>query len=185
MSTGSREDEWAEALRAGLAGDSVAYRRFLESVTPFLRAIAIRRCAQLGASRSDAEDVVQDVLLAIHLKRGTWDPARPIGPWVATIVRNKVIDAFRRRGRHIDVPIDDVIETLGAQETDHGPDRGTIERLVSRLKPAQRTIVMSISVEGISIKQTAERLKMTEGAVRVSLHRALKALAALYREDEF
>ena len=184
MATGSREDEWADALRAGLAGDAIAYRRFLQSVTPFLRAVAIRRCAQLGASRSDAEDVVQDVLLAIHLKRGTWDAKRPIGPWVATIVRNKVIDAFRRRGRHIDVPIDDVIETLGAPETEQDPDRGTVERLIARLKPAQRAVVMSISVEGVSIKQTAERLGMTEGAVRVTLHRALKALAALYRDDD-
>ena len=77
-----------------------------------------------------------------------------------------------------------MIETLGAEVTDHGPDRQTLERLISRLKPAQRTIVMSISVEGASIRQTAERLKMTEGAVRVSLHRALKALAAFHREDD-
>lgn len=179
-----REDQWATWMRAGIAGDTVAYHRFLESVTPFLRAIAVRRCVQLGTPKTEAEDVVQDVLLAIHLKRGTWDQDRPIGPWVATIVRNKVIDAFRRRGRRIDVPIEDVIDTLEAKDTDPPPDIQTMERMLARLKAQQRKIVMAISVEGASVRQTAERLQMTEGAVRVTLHRALKSLAAFYRDDE-
>ena len=170
-------------MRAGIGGDSAAYRKFLEAATPFLRAIAIKRCAQMGAQRADAEDVVQDVLLAIHLKRGTWDPSRPIGPWLAAIVRNKVIDSFRRRGRHIDVPIDDVIDTLQAEDTASNTDAQAIERMLGQLKRGQRDVVMAISIEGASVRQTAERLNLSEGAVRVTLHRALKSLAALYRQQ--
>ncbi|GAC1629445.1 MAG: sigma-70 family RNA polymerase sigma factor [Bradyrhizobium sp.] len=180
----TREQQWAAWLLAGTAGDADAYRRFLDAVTPYLRSVAIRRCATLGASRSDAEDIVQDVLLAVHLKRGTWDSARPIGPWLAAIVRNKVIDAFRRRGRRIDVPIDDVINSLATPEATADPDVKLLGRLLSQLKDNQREIVTAISLEGASVRQAAERFKMSEGAVRVALHRALRSLAALYRKGE-
>lgn len=167
-----------------MAGDTQAYHRFLSAVTPHLRAMARRRCDQFGAPASEAEDVVQEVLLAVHLKRGTWDPARPIGPWLSTIVRNKLIDSLRRRGRHIDVPIDDVMATLEAEEQAGNLDRLDAEHMLERLRDPQRDIVRSISMEGADIRETAERLKMSEGAVRVALHRALKTLAALYRSDD-
>jgi RNA polymerase sigma-70 factor (ECF subfamily) len=134
-----------------------------------------------GASEGDAEDIVQEVLLAIHLKRGTWDQSRPIGPWIAAIVRNKLVDALRRRGRHVTVPIDDVIDTLGAEDDADGASPGEIDGLLSQLKIRQREIVKSISINGSSVRETADRLQMTEGAVRVALHRALKTLAVLYR----
>ncbi|MDB5548259.1 MAG: sigma-70 region 2 [Tardiphaga sp.] len=183
MDLNAREQQWAAWLLAGIAGDAESYRRFLNDVTPYLRRVAVRRCATLGAPRSDAEDIVQDVLLAIHLKRGTWDPARPIGPWLAAIVRNKVIDTFRRRGRRVNVPIDDVIETLATPVAEPEPDVKLLGQLLARLKDHQRAIVTSISLDGASVRQTAERLQMTEGAVRVALHRALKSLAALYRQN--
>ncbi|GLS19307.1 RNA polymerase sigma factor [Labrys miyagiensis] len=183
MHNSLREKEWATWLRAAIAGDGVAYQRFLQAVTPFLRAMARRRCESFGAPASEAEDVVQEVLLAIHLKRGTWDPARPLGPWLSTIVRNKMIDTMRRRGRLVAVPIEDVIETLEADEQADDLDHLDVERLLARLKDPQRDIVQSISVRGTSIRDTASRLNMSEGAVRVALHRALKTLAALYRSD--
>ncbi|WP_026870058.1 sigma-70 family RNA polymerase sigma factor [Inquilinus limosus] len=183
MTDPSREEEWATWMRAAISGDAGAYRLFLQAVTPHLRAMARRRGALFGASGSDAEDVVQEVLLAIHLKRASWDPARPIGPWISTIVRNKMIDALRRRGRHADVPIEDVIDTLEAEPAADGLERRDVARLLSRLQDRQREIVRSISVEGGSVRETAGRLGMTEGAVRVALHRALKVLAVLYRSD--
>jgi len=168
-------------MRAAIAGDAGAYRLFLEAVTPYLRALTRRRGARFGAAGSDAEDIVQEVLLAIHLKRGSWDATRPIGPWISTIVRNKLIDALRRRGRQVNVPIEDVIDTLEAEEPPDSLEQRDVARLLARLKDPQRDIVQSISVEGSSVRDTATRLKMTEGAVRVALHRALKALAVLYR----
>jgi RNA polymerase sigma-70 factor (ECF subfamily) len=168
-------------MRAAISGDAGAYRRFLVSVTPHLRAMARRRCHVAGASEGDAEDIVQEVLLAIHLKRGTWDQSRPIGPWIAAIVRNKLIDALRRRGRHVVVPIEDVIDTLRAEEHADSASPGEIDGLLAQLKVQQREIVKSISINGSSVRETADRLRMTEGAVRVALHRALKTLAALCR----
>jgi RNA polymerase sigma-70 factor (ECF subfamily) len=130
---------------------------------------------------SEAEDIVQEVLLTIHLKQGTWDPSREIGPWLTAITRNKIIDAFRRRGRRIDVPIEDVMHSLQAEERLTEIRTLDIDALLGKLTCQQQEIVRSISIDGASIRETAERLKMTEVAVRVSLHRALKALGALYR----
>lgn len=178
-----REEKWAGWMRDALNGDTQAYHRFLAAVTPHLRAMARRRCDQLGAPASEAEDVVQEVLLAVHLKRGSWDPSRPIGPWLSAIVRNKLIDSLRRRGRHVNVPVEDVIDTLEAEEQTDAMDRLDADHLLERLKDPQRDIVRSISLQGAGVRETAERLKMTEGAVRVALHRALKSLAALYRSE--
>ena len=184
MKHSAREDEWAEWLRTAMKGDAAAYDRFLRAVTPYLRSIARRRCDLFGIPTGEAEDVVQEVLLAVHLKRGTWDTTRPIGPWLSTIVRNKMIDSFRRRGRHVSVPIEDVMETLEADNRQPGLDRIDVEKMLAGLRDPQREIVRSISVGGEGIRETAERLKMSEGAVRVALHRALKGLAVLYRSEE-
>ncbi|MBB3542382.1 MULTISPECIES: sigma-70 family RNA polymerase sigma factor [unclassified Rhizobium] len=183
MRHSTREEEWAGWMRGALKGDTQAYHRFLAAVTPHLRAMARRRCDQLGAPASEAEDVVQEVLLAVHLKRSSWDPSRPIGPWLSAIVRNKLIDSLRRRGRHVNVPVEDVIDTLEAEEQTDAMDRLDASHLLARLRDPQRDIVRSISLEGAGVRETAERLKMTEGAVRVALHRALKSLAALYRSE--
>ena len=183
MNSQAREEEWAIWLHAAILGDVVAYRRFLESVTPPLRAMARRRCERYGALTNDVEDIVQEVLLAIHLKRGTWDQSRPIGPWISTIVRNKLVDTLRRRGRHVSVPIEDIIDTFEAEDQRDKEERLDVERMLGQLKEHQRDIVRSISVEGTTVRETANRLHMSEGAVRVALHRALKALAVRYRSD--
>jgi RNA polymerase sigma factor (sigma-70 family) len=180
-----RDEQWATWMRAAIEGDADAYRHFLGSVAPYLRSMAQRRCRVAGVSEGDAEDIVQEVLLAIHLKRSTWDPARPIGPWIAIITRNKFIDALRRRGGRIVVPIDDIAETLGAEEKDDGLSAHEMDLLLSKLNTQHRDIVKSISINGNSIRETATRLEMTEGAVRVALHRALKRLAALYRSQAY
>jgi RNA polymerase sigma-70 factor (ECF subfamily) len=170
-------------MRAAITGDAGAYRQLLVSLGTHVRAVARSRCRSLGAPESEGEDLVQEVLLTIHLKRGTWDQSRPIGPWVAAITRNRLVDVLRRRGRLIAVPIEDVVESLQAE--DQKPELSTrdVDSLLGHLKPQQREIVRSISLNGSSIRETADRLQMTEGAVRVTLHRALKVMAAFYRSS--
>ncbi|MCS0496448.1 sigma-70 family RNA polymerase sigma factor [Ancylobacter sp. MQZ15Z-1] len=179
MEESAREEEWAALMRAALAGDAGTYRRFLQSITPYLRRLAQQSCARFGASASDAEDAVQEALLAIHLKRGTWDPARPITPWLSAIVRNKLIDMLRRAGQPA-VPIDNLVEVLPAGEAGSAPEAGDIERLIGKLKDQQRSVVRMVSLEGCSAREAATRLGMSETGVRVALHRALKSLASLY-----
>jgi RNA polymerase sigma factor (sigma-70 family) len=179
----TREAEWAAWMQAAIAGDAVAYRQFLVAITPHLRSVARYRHCKLAACEGDAEDIVQETLLAIHLKRGTWDQSRPIGPWIAAIVRNKLVDTLRRRGQHVVVPIEGVIDTLGDEERADELSRGEIDVLLKKLNGQQRDIVQSISLNGGNVRETAGKLNMSEGAVRVALHRALKKLAVLYRSQ--
>jgi RNA polymerase sigma factor (sigma-70 family) len=181
VGTKGYEEKWVLLMRAAINGDAVAYRRLLASLTPVLRTIARRNCARVGLDASHAEDVVQEVLLAIHLKRHTWDPDRPIGAWIMAIARNKLIDARRRRGNKTTLPIEDVADILAADRTDEAEERHDVDRLLHGLSERQRDLVRSLSIEGRSVRESAERLGMNEGAVRVALHRAIKALASLYR----
>jgi RNA polymerase sigma-70 factor (ECF subfamily) len=183
MTTSSQENNWAVWMRAAMTGDAGAYRQLLVSVAPHVRAVAHSRCRSLGAPEGEVEDIVQEVLLTLHLKRGTWDRSRPIGPWVAAITRNKLIDILRQRGRHITVPIEDFMDSLQAEDLTPELSTRDIDTLLGHLKPQQKEIVRSISLNGSSIRETAERLQMTEVAVRVTLHRALKALAVFYRSS--
>ena len=96
-----REDEWTGLMRAAISGDSAAYQRLLKAVTPVLRAAARRGLARAGQPVDQSEDIVQDILLAVHLKRHTWDADAPFAPWLFAIARNKLIDVLRRRGRRV------------------------------------------------------------------------------------
>ena len=179
-----REQEWAKQMQKALAGDERAYRTVLEQLTLFLRQETRRNFARFGRGTADVEDVVQETLLAIHLKRQTWRTDEPIGPWVRAIARNKLIDSMRRGGRRISVPIDDVIDILPAAEPVEHLTQATVEEILSFLKGRQREIVEQISIKGASIRETAQRLTMTEVAVRVALHRGLASLSKAYRTTE-
>ena len=168
---GMNEAELARLMRAATAGDEKAYAEFLRGTAAIVRSFARRKIVQGGV---DPEDVVQETLLAIHLKRHTWRQDAPILPWIYAIARFKMIDAFRRRGRRIEIAIEEFAETLAEQETVSERDIG---RALDSLPPGQRVVVSSISVDGNSIGETARKLNMNETAVRVALHRGLAAIA--------
>ena len=91
-----REDEWTGLMRSAIAGDSAAYHRLLKAVTPVLRAAARRGLSRAGQPVDQSEDIVQDILLAVHLKRHTWDTNAPFAPWLFAIARNKLIEMGER-----------------------------------------------------------------------------------------
>ncbi|NBZ86349.1 sigma-70 family RNA polymerase sigma factor [Stagnihabitans tardus] len=164
------EESLSHSLRAAIAGDQRAYADFLERVAGRLRGTLWRKIG------TEAEDIVQETLLAIHLKRDTWDAGQPVLPWVHAIARYKMIDAFRRKGRRVELDIGDFIETLPQPEAETVSDR-EIGRALGLLGPGQKAVVASISVEGRTISETASVLGMTETAVRVALHRGLAAIS--------
>ena len=172
-----QSDEWERLLLAANAGDSAAYARFLQAVTPVVRGVVRARSGSLG--HATCEDVVQEVLLAIHLKRHTWDPAAPVRPWLYAIARYKVVDAFRARGRRIDLPIEDFADTLAADAGADPTEAADMAKMIGMLDSRSAQIVRKIGLEGASFGETGQGLGMTEGAVRVALHRALKQLTIL------
>ncbi len=166
-----------ELLKAANRGDQRAYTGFLTAVTPLLRGIARSRGSGLG--NEVCEDIVQETLLAIHQKRHTWREDLPVRPWLYAIVRYKVVDAFRSRGRRVHMQIDDFAETIAAEPDDDLTVRSDMDRVISQLDDRSAKIVRSIGIDGDSIADVSGKLGMTETAVRVALHRGLKKLSGL------
>lgn len=178
-----QSDELSTLMRAANGGDSAAYRKVLAKLTVCLRAFIRRGLAAINRGQEDTEDIVQETLLAIHLKRHTWDECQPLEPWVRAIARHKLIDGLRRRGFREHVDISDYADVLVAPSELEGGARHDWEILMASLTPSQRRIIKGVSIEGRSAHEVGESLGMSEGAVRVALHRALKALAAAYRRN--
>jgi RNA polymerase sigma-70 factor (ECF subfamily) len=120
-------------------------------------------------------------LLAIHLKRHTWQTAQPLGPWLAAIARYKLIDNLRRRGRRAEVPIEPLIEILAQNPPEEDLSDEEVKRLAEGLPGKQGEVVRAVAISRRSITEAAAGLRMSEGAVRVALHRGLKQLAIRYR----
>ena len=170
---GNEDAELARLLKAALGGDETAYAGFLRRAAILVRNFARRRITHGGL---DAEDIVQETLLAIHLKRHTWRTDAPVRPWLFAIARYKLIDAFRKKGRSIEVALGDDFDAP-APEAEAIASERDIGRVLAALPPRERAVVSAISVDGRSIAETARSLEMAEGAVRVALHRGLARIA--------
>lgn len=171
--SGKDEAELARLMQAAIAGDERAYADFLGRVAVLVRGFCRNRIA---SANIDPEDIVQETLLAIHLKRHTWRRDDLISPWIYGIARFKLADAFRQRGRHINIDIADIAEPA-AEPAAETLSEHEIEHVLNVLPSGQKAVVSSISVEGWSIGETAAKLDMSETAVRVALHRGLAAIS--------
>jgi RNA polymerase sigma-70 factor (ECF subfamily) len=175
-------DDFEHTLRplwlAAQAGDEAAYRQALRHIATRLRSYLRRRMQSLP---DDLEDLVQETLLALHLQRGTWDPALPVSAWVLAIARHKLIDLWRRRGRHeaLHEPLDDVDEALLAAPASEASSARDLGALLQGLPAAQRDAIVLTKVEGLSVAEASQRTGASESAIKVQVHRGLKKLAAL------
>lgn len=170
-------DDWGALLTEANAGNSRAYATFLRTITPVLRGIVRAKGGGLG--ESVCEDVLQEVLLAVHLKRHTWQAGAPVRPWLYAIARYKVVDAFRARGGKAELPIEDFDEILAAEAGPDPTEAADMAKMIGLLDDRSGRLVRMIGIDGASTAEAGQALNMTEGAVRVALHRAFKTLAAL------
>ena len=177
------EEDIAAAMRAGRGGDKSSYAEALHAITRLVR-IRLRR--RLRWQPNDLEDVVQEVLLSVHLKRATWDAGRPLMPWVNAIADHKVVDAIRKRGRDgrlvaASVTVEHVAELVASPEPELDHVGLDLDRCLAALPSRQQAIVRGLAIQGRTVREIASALGMKEGAVRVALHRALKRLALIAR----
>ena len=156
----------------GLDGDARAWREFLGLLRPAFHAYFRRRQFHGDA---DVEDLVQEALMAVHAKRETWRRADPVTSWCYVIARYKLIDHLRKTGRARFVPmIDDLpLEVDGVED---GVVRRDLDYLLSTVPARQQALVKDVKLSGYSLAEAGERAGLSEGAARVSLHRAIKAL---------
>lgn len=177
------KDELARLLKLSNMGDRAAYRLFLERLAPFIRGIAFHVMQRIGMPQADLEDAVQETMLAIHLKRHTWNDDQPIGPWLFAITRYKLIDFARKHGRRKESELNDDFDIAAPEPDEPVLTETEMNRLLNKIGAQQRSIVTAISLKGATIRDVALEYKMSEGAVRVALHRGLKALAEAYQRS--
>jgi RNA polymerase sigma-70 factor (ECF subfamily) len=165
---------------AGQGGDAASHRALLDRLSRHLRAYYKGKLARIGRGATDAEDLVQEVVLAIHMKRHTYDPMEPLTPWVHAIARYKLVDFLRRtRSSFTDVPIDEADDITA--EDDHVSAENTLDvrRLLTRLPAKMQCSIEAVKLNGLSVAEAADRCGISESGVKVNIHRGLKVLAAL------
>ena len=168
-------DRLDQLLAQTRAGDATAYRQFLAKAADRLRADLRRQVP----GESELEDIVQECLIAVHNKRHTLDPERPVMPWLRAIGKYKLIDHWRKRGRSLvsyfdaDAPI----PPANLAESD-------VNRLLSRLPGPQAEAVRLVHLEGLSGAEASERAGIALSALKLRVHRGMKRLRAMVDEHE-
>lgn len=172
------EEKLKRLMLAGLAGDSAAHHEFLTFVSRPLRVFLASRL--LHTDPSSTEDLLQDILLAIHLRRGTYDPTKPVTAWIYAIARYKLIDHYRRqRRRGISVPIEDIDGLFSADRADATDAARDVDTLLSHLPEKQRAAIEHVKLQEMSVREAAIQSGLSESDIKVSIHRGLKKLAAM------
>ena len=174
------EERLRKLLLRGLAGDESAYHAFLQELSAHLRAFLRKRLVGLP---DEVEDLVQESLLAIHNQRHTYDAGQPLTAWIHAIAKYKLIDLLRRRAKREQLtdPMDEEADFFSSSDNNAAEARRDLGKLLERLPERQRLPIVHTKLEGLSVAEAARVTGMSESAVKVGVHRGLKALAAMIR----
>lgn len=177
MSMTETETELRVLMTAAQKGDAAAYRSLLERLSRLLARYFRGKLARMGRSGVDTEDLVQEALIAIHSRRHTYDPDEPFTPWVHAIARYKLIDYLRRtKGAMTEIPFE---AAGGLPAKDHaGAAEGglDVDTLLAKLPARSRRLIEDMKLYGLTVAEAAKRHGMSQSAVKVAVHRGLKAL---------
>ncbi|AUZ57663.1 RNA polymerase sigma-70 factor [Pseudomonas sp. XWY-1] len=174
----AREARLKALLLQGLTGDQLAYQDFLGTLALHVRAFLRSRLSRRPA---EIEDMVQDVLLAVHNARHTYQPQQPLTAWVQAIARYKLADHLRsvsRRDARHDV-LDDDAQLFAVSEVESAEASRDLTKLLKQLPERQRLPIVHVKLEGLSVEETAQLTGLSSSAVKVGIHRGLKALSRL------
>ncbi|WP_181298542.1 sigma-70 family RNA polymerase sigma factor [Pseudomonas sp. Q2-TVG4-2] len=173
-----REARLQALLLQGLEGNEAAYRQFLMLLGAHLRSFLRRRL-----QTPDVEDLLQETLLAVHNARHTYRADQPLTAWVQAIARYKLTDHFRAHARReaLNDSLDD--DSMLLAREDHQADQAQrdLALLLEQLPDKQRLPILYVKVQGLSVSEAAALTGLSVSAVKVGVHRGLKALAALIR----
>jgi RNA polymerase sigma-70 factor (ECF subfamily) len=167
-------------LLRGLDGEAPAYQAFLKELSAHLRGYFRKR---LNSLPDEVEDLVQESLLAIHNKRHTYDANQPLTAWVYAIAKYKLVDLLRRRAsRDLRTdPLDGEMDLLSSSDSEAAEAKRDLGKLLEQLPDRQRLPIVHTKLEGLSVAEAAQLTGMSESAIKVGVHRGMKALAAFIR----
>jgi RNA polymerase sigma factor (sigma-70 family) len=167
-------------MRAAQEGDKASYDRLLRELVPIIRGRVRHQRNFLPAE--DIEDLVQEVLLSVHAARVTYDPDRPLMPWLMAIVQNRLADGARRyaRSKAVEGVAENFHETFRSAETnlkeESDPDAEGLRKAIAELPEGQRRAVELVKMRGMSLQEASRETGMSIVALKVSVHRAIKTL---------
>jgi RNA polymerase sigma-70 factor (ECF subfamily) len=173
-----REARWADLMRAAQGGNGAAYSRLLLELLPMLRGWVSKK----WRSQQDVEDIVQDILMSLHSVRHTYDPARPFMPWLMTIAARRIADAARRLSSRAanETTVEIMPETFSMDDTksaqDTSDDQEAIRMALGSLPEGQREAIELMKLQGLSLQEASERTGKSVAALKVTVHRAIKAM---------
>lgn len=175
---GAREAQLQALLLQGLTGDAAAYRMFLAALAVHVRSFLSQRLAQRPC---EVEDLLQEVLLAVHNARHTYQAQQPLTAWVQAIARYKLADHYRSYARHdaLHEGLEDDSDLFAASEQEAAQATRDLAKLLAQLPERQRLPIVHVKLEGLSVEETARMTGLSSSAVKVGIHRGLKALAKL------
>jgi len=178
MNVRSTEPELRALKMAGLDGDAAAHKALLETLSNQLRAYFKGQLGHFNRSPVEAEDLVQEALIAIHTRRESYDTSQLFTPWVYAIARYKFLDYLRRTKTSIrDLPIEDAEGVPTQDDQVHVESSLDLNKLMAGLSPKVRQAIQCVKLDGLSVSDAAVRCGMSESNVKVSVHRGLRALA--------
>ena len=180
MDVTSTETELRALMLAGRNGDAVAYRNLLQKLSAQLRGYFKGQLNRMNRGAVEAEDLVQETLLALHTRSATYDSSRLFTPWVYAIARYKLIDYLRRtKTSSKDIAVSETEDFSGHDDHGQVESRLDLTKLLAELSPRVRRAIQFVKLDGLSVSEAATRCGVSESAVKVSVHRGLKALARL------
>jgi RNA polymerase sigma-70 factor, ECF subfamily len=156
--------------------DPAAASALIEWLSPrFYRFFA----SQMG-SRSDADDMLQELWLRIHRARHTYRAGEPFLPWAYAIAHRVRIDDYRRRRRLArEIGADKLPEPAVRQKEQN---KAAFDELLAQLPESQREVLTLLKVEGLSVEEVALATASTVGAVKQKAHRAYERLRKFLEE---
>ncbi|SDK42236.1 RNA polymerase sigma-70 factor, ECF subfamily [Methylophilus rhizosphaerae] len=176
------EEELRKLMSMALDGHADSYHLFLQRASMPLRAYLRRR---LNAIPDEVEDLLQETLLAIHAKRHTYRRDELLTPWLYAIARYKMIDFLRRRSQHeaLNDPLDEETEWLEASEDAVSDSKKDLGKMLETLPENQRLSIQHTKLDGLSVAEAAAMTGMSVSAIKVGVHRGMKALAKMWKEQ--
>ncbi len=173
------EPELRGLLLKSLAGDEAAHRAFLSAAAGLLRGYFRNR---LRGAPEDAEDLLQETLVALHTRRDSYDASYPLTAWMYAIARYRLIDHLRRSRRRTHASLDDFEFGNDDPEFVASDARRDVATLLDKLPEKQRTAIRLVKLEEKSVREAATQTGLTESDIKISIHRGMKALTRLMAE---
>ena len=165
----------ASVVRSARRGDRAAFADLYERYAPMVHGILLARVPP-----NEVDDLVQDVFLHALPRLGTLRDETRFGPWLAAITRNRSND-FYRRSRLSPQMVEDLgrkrVDSCSASD-DHRDEAQAILSVICSLPESYRETLILRLVEGMTGPEIAARTGLTEGSVRVNLHRGMQQLRA-------